>query len=60
MNIKGDVDPMKCPKCEAEMTLRYYKNPEEAFKDVLRYIPNEFLGKPVWYCKMCLNIIPGW
>jgi hypothetical protein len=51
---------MKCPKCEAEMTLRYYKNPEEAFKDVLRYIPKEFLGKPVWFCKKCMNIIPGW
>jgi hypothetical protein len=51
---------MKCPNCETEMILRYYKNPEEALKDALRYIPTELIGKPVWFCKKCLNIIPGW
>jgi hypothetical protein len=51
---------MKCPTCGSEMVLRYYKNAEEAFKDALRYLPNELIGKPVWYCKKCLAIIPGW
>lgn len=51
---------MKCPTCGNEMVLRYYKSAEEALKDALRYLPGEMIGKPVWYCKKCLAIIPGW
>jgi ribosomal protein L37AE/L43A len=51
---------MICPKCGNEMILRYYKSPEEALKDALRYLPPEMIGKPVWYCKKCLAIVPGW
>ncbi len=42
------------------MILRYYKSPEEALKDALRYLQPEMIGKPVWFCKKCLTIVPGW
>jgi hypothetical protein len=51
---------MKCPKCEAEMVLRYYASPEEAMKDVLRYLPKEMMSKPLWLCNKCLVIVEGW
>ena len=51
---------MKCPQCHAEMVLRYYKSPEEAMKEVVRYLPKDFIGKPVWLCRKCLNVVAGW
>ncbi len=50
---------MECPKCKADMVLRYYKTPEEAMKDVLRYLPAELMGKPLWLCRKCLTVLEG-
>ena len=63
---RGDVDPrqvadaMNCPNCRSEMLLRYYKSPEEAMKEVLRYLPKDLIGKPVWFCRRCLNVVKGY
>ena len=50
---------MNCPNCKSEMVLRYYRTPEEAMKDVVRYLPRDMIGKPVWFCK-CLTVVKGW
>ncbi|HTY47226.1 MAG TPA: hypothetical protein VMB46_06130 [Methanomassiliicoccales archaeon] len=50
---------MNCPKCTAEMVLRFYNTPEEAMKDVLRYLPAEMMGKPLWLCRKCLTVVEG-
>lgn len=51
---------MKCPNCQVEMVLRYYKSADEAMKEVVRYLPQELIAKPVWLCRKCLTIVPGW
>lgn len=48
---------MKCPKCQSEMVLRYYSNPDEALKEVLMYLPKEMLSKPLWLCRKCHTVV---
>ena len=51
---------MQCPKCKAEMEVRYYKSADQAVTEVLRWLPQELIGKPVFLCPKCLNVIEGY
>ncbi len=51
---------MNCPNCRSEMVLRYYKSPDEATKEIMRYLSKDFIGKPVWLCKKCLTVVKGY
>jgi len=51
---------MNCPNCKSEMMLRYYKSSEEAMKEVMRYLPKDLIGKPVWLCRKCLMVVKGY
>jgi len=51
---------MKCPECQTEMVLRFYDSAEEAMKEVVRYLPKDMIGKPIWLCRKCLTVVKGW